>query len=409
MKKAFVAFGVIALVFTSCKENKTEKTEVVVTQDTAKNVKNDTIAAETVIKKTTSIKSYGEINVQNRIFNDFARYIAGMPLEDGSSLAKVAQYESYKTFQTAFDSSWKKVDENRYSKMRAWADTELVELRAEPKNILYPFSGPDFVNVFTFFPNGKTYVLLALEPVGEYVDFTNQSEKEVDQYLASVDNALNDLFKKSYFITMHMIGDLHKAKGVYPLTSLFMARTGNKILNVQRVKFDSSGAVITDSLLSRKLSKKVNAIKIDFVNENDPDNVKTLFYIRGDMSDNGCKANKGVMKFLQTFDNSIGYFKSASYLCHMRDFDTIRNLMLDQCDYIVQDDTGIAYRFFKQSQWKLQLYGKYAKPVKDFSGVDQEDLRKAYKASKNVEPLPFSLGYHWGTQNQNLMKAVKIK
>lgn len=411
MKKLIILFGFMSLTLTSCKkvvEQEAQEKQKVTVNDTTATSRIDTVV-NTPEKKPNNIKTYGDINSQNRVFNDFARYIAGLPLEEGSSLEKVSQYESYKTFKSAFDSSWNKVDAGRYAKMRAWADSEFVDLRSEEKNVLYPFSGPDFVNVFTFFPNGKTYVLLALEPVGEYVDFTNQSEKEVDQYLASVDNALNDLFKKSYFITMHMIGDLHKAKGVYPLTSLFMARTGNKILNVQRVKFDTSGTVIADSLLSKRLSKKINAIKIDFVNEKDPKNVKTLFYIRGDMSDNGCKANKGVMKFLSTFTNSIGYFKSASYLCHMKDFNTIRNLMLDQCDYIVQDDTGIAFRFFKASKWKLQLYGKYAKPVKDFSGVDQEDLRKAYKTYEKVEPLPFSLGYHWGTQNQNLMKAVKIK
>ncbi|MFQ3575669.1 MAG: hypothetical protein SNJ77_04465 [Cytophagales bacterium] len=361
--------------------------------------------------KTTFNKEFVAKNnkIVNQNFNDFARFIAGMPSKTPSPLDSLRATEEWKSFATSFDSSWKLIEKNRLNKMASWSDEEFATLKSKPIDVLYPFSGPDFVNVFTFFPNGKTYVLMALEPVGEYTDFSYQNTKFVKKYLSSVDNSLNDLFKKSYFITMHMIGDLQKDKvnGVLPLICLFMARTGNEILDINRVELSADGAVNLDSLVKKDNKKKVTGIKIDFVDLKHPTVPKTLFYFRADLSDGGLKANPAMTNFLDKFNHTIGYFKSASYLGHMKEFATIRSIMLEKCDYVVQDDTGIAYRFFDKNIWDFQLYGKYVKPVKDFSGVDQPDLRKKYESDSTVKPLPFSLGYHWGTQNQNLMKMTK--
>jgi hypothetical protein len=220
---------------------------------------------------------------------------------------------------------------------------------------------------------------------------------------------LNDLFKKSYFITMNMIGDLQKDKvnGVLPLICLFMARTGNEILDIKRIEFNENGDLLIDSLTKNNHPNKITAIKIDFINQRDPKNPRSLYYFRADLSDNALKYNIGLQKFLDGFQHTIGYFKSASYLAHYREFSMIRTLMLEKCDYIIQDDTGIPYRFFDKNKWEIQLYGKYVKPVKDFSGVEQLDLRRAYENDTTVKALPFSLGYHWGTQNQNLMKFAR--
>ena len=75
----------------------------------------------------------------------------------------------------------------------------------------------------------------------------------------------------------------------------------------------------------------------------------------------------------------------------------------------MQDDTGIGFTYIDQKVWKVKLYGHYVTPVRDFKGVYDAQLAKAYAAdSTAVKPLNFSLGYHWGNiNNQNLMKAER--
>ncbi len=64
---------------------------------------------------------------------------------------------------------------------------------------------------------------------------------------------------------------------------------------------------------------------------------------------------------------------------------------------------------FTGDKWYVSLYGVYTTPVKDFSGVFQEDLLDAYHDTiiRKTKQLPFSLGYHWGTNIQNLIKAKR--
>jgi hypothetical protein len=47
-------------------------------------------------------------------------------------------------------------------------------------------------------------------------------------------------------------------------------------------------------------------------------------------------------------------------------------------------------------------------PVKDFTNVEQPDLRRAYEdPASSVSPLPFHFGYRWRTQVDNLLLAER--
>ena len=87
----------------------------------------------------------------------------------------------------------------------------------------------------------------------------------------------------------------------------------------------------------------------------------------------------------------------------------IRDLTLSISDALLQDDTGIPFSFFTNSDWKIQLYGKYVKPVKNFPWIHEKDLETAYKTDSSVKPLPFHLGYHWATKEDNELLATKVK
>jgi hypothetical protein len=91
---------------------------------------------------------------------------------------------------------------------------------------------------------------------------------------------------------------------------------------------------------------------------------------------------------------------------HAEDFSFIRNIVFEKSSSILQDDSGIAYRFFDKNTWKINLYGKYMRPGKEFSWINETDLAKAYE-DPSITPVPFTLGYNWRTQAINLLYAVR--
>lgn len=90
-------------------------------------------------------------------------------------------------------------------------------------------------------------------------------------------------------------------------------------------------------------------------------------------------------------------------------FSTIQNLVLTKNKYLVQDDTGVPFSKFDPSKWTIELFGKYEKPIKDFTeSLYQANLDSAYHDKKYFKgDLKFSLGYHWNSKNQNQMVFIK--
>jgi len=87
---------------------------------------------------------------------------------------------------------------------------------------------------------------------------------------------------------------------------------------------------------------------------------------------------------------------------HKPYFSRIRNLILQKSSIIVQDDSGIPFRFFKSDQWNITLYGVYEGPIDLFKNHFEPDLAAAYR--HRAAPLPFRFGY---TTHSNLLRAIK--
>ena len=161
------------------------------------------------------------------------------------------------------------------------------------------------------------------------------------------------------------------------------------------VGIDNSGICqFADSLRDSK--GITNGVRIDFAADTGK-RVQSVYYFQTDISDEGLKKNQGFLKYLSLLPESYTYLKAASYLMHANDFSTIRNVVFDKSKTILQDDSGIAYRFFDKNVWDIHLYGKYARPGKEFSWINETDLAKAY-TDPTIKPVPFTLGYNWRTQ-----------
>ncbi len=94
---------------------------------------------------------------------------------------------------------------------------------------------------------------------------------------------------------------------------------------------------------------------------------------------------------------------------HTSPFSNIRQMVLEKTPMLLQDDTGIAYRFFDKNLWDVYLYGGYAKPIPPFTGLFEKDLDSAYRDTVNLpRPLPFMVGYQWGKKGKtSILCAVR--
>jgi hypothetical protein len=203
-----------------------------------------------------------------------------------------------------------------------------------------------------------------------------------------------------------MNNDLRKTKvnGTLPLLSLFIKRTGHQIVSVQRIGVDSLGKLqLRDSVKYKR--NFVSGIKINFISASTK-KVQSVLYFRTDISDKGLAKYPGFKIYLSELPHSLTYLKAASYLMHFDDFKTIRSLIFDISSTILQDDSGIAYKYFDKHNWDIRLYGQYFKPKDEFSYISEPDLEKAYKAA-TYKPLTYSVGYNWRTGHSNLLYAIK--
>jgi hypothetical protein len=363
------------------------------------------------IKKDTVKIIPKKIIVYDRKYNDAARFIAGITQTSGSTLSGLEKKESWVKYQRSIDSSWSKLETIRLKPIRDWAKTELSLINSSDSEIFYPFGGPDFLNAFTFFPNHKKYVLLGLEPAGEIPsDFTKLTNKDFDKYFDDTQLSLSWIFKGNFFITKRMINELRysELKGTLPLLLLFAERTGNTITNIQNLAMNADSTLSELPLeISKEQKEKVSGVKISFFNSSDSAKIQYCYYFRVNLQDIRLKDNFTFQHFLNDQTHVITYLKSASYLMHYPTFSLIRNIILKNSDYLLQDDSGIAFHFFDKKIWDFRFYGKYIKPTHEFSWIKQNDLQTIYSTDTTVRPLPFALGYNWNRDGVSMLLATK--
>src|SRR5512133_1451485 len=140
--------------------------------------------------------------------NDVARFLAGMPVPENSSLAPLTRDPAWQAHAAFFEEQFSKVNLRQLQKLQGWQATYLPE-SAQPKPVVfYMFSGPDFLYVDQFFPRAAVYVLCGKEAMGPPPDplrITNLSGA-----LGNLENAMKSSLNTTYFITRDMKIDLHK-------------------------------------------------------------------------------------------------------------------------------------------------------------------------------------------------------
>ncbi|HSV63538.1 MAG TPA: hypothetical protein VLH83_09365 [Chthoniobacterales bacterium] len=327
-----------------------------------------------------------------------AKFLAGLPL-NGTPLESSANASGWKTHSTDLDRAWKQFDDRQLAKIREWAPQALGAAYQDAGPMYYMFSGPDFLYANAFFPNASTYILCGTEPVGAIPDITKIPQHVLPSALANLRKSLDSVLSWSFFITKNMKVDLRQQQlsGTLPVLYVFLARAGCTIDSVELVALDKEGAFVPQG------KGTTSGVKIAFIGP--AGRPQTLYYFTTDLADWAIKVNPNFGKFCEQQGQGMTLLKAASFLMHSDNFSMVRGYLLAHSKVILQDDSGIPYRFFTRDKWDVRFYGHYAGPINRFLKNGQLDLKKDNAASA-PPPLPFSFGYQWQPSRSSLIVAT---
>jgi hypothetical protein len=370
--------------------------------------------ASTNLEPDTSLalkaKAKEEHIVFDRQANDWARYFGGLPPLPESQLDSLDYRPEAKTHQAFFAKAWEWKEKKLLNPLSQWAKSELAQERQKAQTVFYPFSGPDFMTIHTLYPNAERYILIGLESEGQIPPLEQIKKQLLPATLDNLRVALNDILNYSFFKTNDMRAELNRyqIRGTLPILLAFIARRGNTVLSLEHIQINKEGKVEPSSPETTQLPEDsvVTGIQIKF-RATDSSAVQTLQYFSANINDTYIKKLRGVIAFLKSLKPAYAYLKSASYLMHTEHFSTIRNIILGVSQSLLQDDSGIALRYFDKSQWELIFYGAYTSPIPLFASRYQAELRKIYDRKEGVRPLPFGIGYQFREGTSNLMLARK--
>ena len=232
------------------------------------------------------------------------------------------------------------------------------------KTLLYPFSGPDFFNAYAFFPDHSRYVFFSLERPGALPDIESVTTLQFVKLLTDVRGAFRDIFERNYFITSYMNKQLTTpwVRGTVPVMATMMALMNRRIVRIEPLD------------LFPDLTKAY-----DTPEGNRP---RMTFAACASSSPTCCRCHAAALLFLNRCDRQgarvLSGFSQLGWTAQTVDGVAQVGILLVArrtiCqnsgdgagirDILVQDDTGIPYRYLNQTPWHVKLYGKYHKPVR---------------------------------------------
>jgi hypothetical protein len=340
--------------------------------------------------------------------NDVANFLAGVPLPDGSPLSSLQRNSWYREHVTALARLSQRFDRTYYSKMRSWSAAELAPRIPMRVPVYYFFSGPDAVSPLALFPDAPVYILGGLESVGSIMPPNALPPEEVAIGLENLRRSAEVILSFGHFITKDMKAELDRTafRGVLPLIYMFIALTGGEIVSTRYIAVVGGGAVRELGSESVQSKGQLPGVHVEFRGRGRSD-VQTLIYVQANVADDYLKSHGSLLQWAGSHGAGNVYLKAASYLLHEPHFSRIRSFLLNYAISVLQDDSGIPFRFFRDGRWQLWLFGTYSGTLDIFAKYYQGDLQAAFATSGAAAPLPFGTGYKWRLGESNLMLAVK--
>lgn len=353
------------------------------------------------------------LSAESAVFAETARFLAGEQISESSKLAEFAKTKSYKKYAAELNSGWKRFQEPNLEKMENWWKQHAVKKPGD--NILYPFSGPDIMNVLAFFPDGNTYTMFGLEPIGEIPNPQNMTTAQIEAGLAGIRQSLNTILQVNFFRTNSMAKELSNKSfnGITGLMMVFLTKKGYTVTDARKVTINADSVLVASEKSDEKIDwtkppkSRVPGVEISFRKGNSK--TQTVRYFMLNVIDQAlADSSPNFIPYIAKNEPYSTFLKSASYLMHNDKvkFTKIRAAILQASSSIVQDDSGIPLRYFKENEWDISFHGVYDKPIPLFANRAQPDLKKL-ASEKSTGILPFSYGYDYKKDQSNLLVAEK--
>lgn len=343
----------------------------------------------------------------SREADDVARFISGLPSRAGSPFAAAENGEEWKEHRRKLDESWRRAEAGFIAGLRGFGESTVRPGSGAERPLFYPFGGPDALTAVLCFPQSPAYVLAGLEPPGTLPTAEQIAKQDLPMFFGAIRESMASELGRSFFVTREMD---HRFRGqitdglLLPILFL-LARTDHEILGLRAIRVDEEGRVVAlpaDGAVGEKFRNR--GLEIEFQGKGAP---QRLYYFTVNLNDKRFGANTGFQTYVTQLGTVRTLLKATSYMTHRPEFSVIRDRILAQSEAILQDDSGIPYKFFDPSVWQVRLFGEYERPYGSFRWLEQPTLRQAYQ-SPGVEPLPFHLGYGFHRIPSNLLLARRF-
>jgi hypothetical protein len=363
-------------------------------------------SAPQVVSRDNAAKPDTDTVPHLRDADDAARFIAGLPGTPGSPFAALETTEAWSEHRRLLDEAWHKAEGSLISGLQEFQQKELNEASLQASRVFYPFGGPDALTPILCFPQSPTYIMVGLEPAGTLPSLSQIEKRGVPKYLAEMRETVDSELSRSFFVTRQMDRQFRGQVTdglLLPILHL-LVRRHNTILGFRYVRLDEHGQIIDRAADYKAPTRYGNkGVEIEFRGDSEPSTHK-LYYFSVNLADDRLTENKPFLTYLPRLKGSTTLLKATSYMTHRAEFSLIRDQILANSAAILQDDSGIPYRYLQTSAWKVQLYGDYNRPYGSFRWLEQPDLRKAYD-SGGTKPLSFRVGYGYSRITSNLLLA----
>lgn len=345
----------------------------------------DNVSNNVVLNKNEVVSK----TVDNR-FDVASAKIAGISSNKGIS-------QEFRKYSKFIERSWNRLYQESLKHIPAWTEKHLKEFSNRHDTLFYPFGGPDISYAVNFFPNVKRYILIGLEPVGNF----EQIERNLSEsgYYLAIQEALSTYLKKGYFVTSEMQSQLANAnvKGGLNLILLALKRQGFNVIEVKNCSIDVDGNITTSS------PNSIACVRILCEKSSEQ---KEIYYLRANLG-NESKKLDNLINFAHKFEFST-LIKSASYALHDRNFSKLRSFILNNTNCILQDDTGVPFNFFRQN-WDIRIFGTYTQPTLPVFHSYKQNSLSEYYSNHQAAPIQFPIGYGYIKRTPNLVFAISLK
>lgn len=351
--------------------------------------------------------SQSQITIDTTL-SETAKFIAGLDCETEAFKTLQAKdfYKTHKDFTTKV---WKELEDETLDPMVKWAKEKNIMEEEDTLPCMYTFSGPDFLFASRFYPRAPSYVLMGLEKCGSASDILKMKDAAISDYLSSIRGSMRYLIKAGYFVTSHMGSDFSKTvlNGNIHMMMLFAARENYNIVSVDYGYMAKDSSFYVTGKKPSTSSGKINGMRVG-ITDSTANQLKYVYYFSADIADYKIKTKTEFSAFVSSFGPFNSYFKAASYIPAHKNFEIIRNLILEHSNKILQDDTGIPLKKLDTAVFDVQYWGTYTKTISDLSWGFQPDLKKVLEESDNNVDLPFKISYN-GNYNEGMMLFAKRK